>query len=134
MSARDFRELLTWQKSVDLIVEVYKLTKAFPAEERSGITDQLRRAAVSVASNIAEGNGRGSRKDNVKFLSYSRGSLHEIVSLIYVSKRLDLVPPDETTRLLALSDEVGRMLGGLRRSLIRDKRREPEKQAPVPGP
>jgi four helix bundle protein len=84
---------------------------------------------VSVTSNIAEGNGRASRKDNANFLSTSRGSLHEAMSLIYVSERLDFIPPGQATHVLEMSEEVGRMLGGLRRSML--AKVEAQRKAPT---
>jgi four helix bundle protein len=117
MSVLSFQDLTVWQRAVDLAVDVYHLTKRFPAEERFGMTSQLRKAAVSISSNIAEGNGRATTKDYVNFLSTARGSLFETKSLLVVSGRLDFAGAADVDRLLRSSDEVGRMLSGLRSSL-----------------
>ena len=117
MPIRDFEDLIAWQKSVDLITAVYRLTRQFPAEERYGLTSQLRKAAVSVASNIAEGNGRGTTKDYIHFLHTSRGSLYETRSLLIVSDRLQLASISRTDPVFLLADEVGRTLSGLHTSL-----------------
>jgi four helix bundle protein len=86
---RDFRKLLAWQRADDLTVLVYRATEDFPSEEKFGLTSQLRRAAVSVAANIAEGSGRHSLKDFRRFLYQARGSLSEVQYYLHLSKRLD---------------------------------------------
>ena len=96
---RDFRDLIVWQRSVDFIVEVYQLTRRFPVDERYGITSQLRRAAVSVSSNIAEGSGRTSLPDRRNFLGFSRGSMKESESLLLVSQRLGFVSVQLTSQV-----------------------------------
>lgn len=118
MANRGFRELPVWQKSVDLAAEVYALTATFPHEERYGITGQVRRSAVSVSSNIAEGSGRATTPALINFLSYSRGSAKETESLLLVSQRLGLLTPARVERAILLTDEVSRMLSGFRRSLL----------------
>ena len=119
MTVRDFEDLIVWQKSVDLAADVYALTQDFPRDERFGMTKQLREAAVSVSSNIAEGNGRWTTKDYVHFLINSRGSLYEVRSLLLVSKRLGFTTDGGVVDLTALIEEIGRMLAGLRASLLR---------------
>ena len=116
---QDFEDLLVWQKAVDLAANVYDLTARFPASERFGLTSQLRRAAVSVSSNIAEGNGRATTNDYLNFLSHSRGSTFETRSLLRVSTRVDLVRRAEVEPFYELTNEIGRMLSGLRTSLKR---------------
>ena len=117
MVVRDFQDLVVWQKSVDLIVDLCSATRSFPSEERFGITAQLRRAAISIASNIAEGNGRGTTKDYIRFLSISRGSIYEVRSLLIVCQRLDFLALDSGTHFAGRTNEIGRMLSGLRASL-----------------
>ena len=109
MQVRDFEDLIVWQKSVDLAVGVYALTKLFPKEERFQMTSQLRKAAVSVSSNIAEGNGRWSTKDYIHFLINARGSLFEVRSLLVVSRRFGYATEETLSDLNSLCDEIGRM-------------------------
>jgi four helix bundle protein len=119
--SKGFRDLPVWERAVDLADEVYALSRSFPQAERFGITSQLRRAAVSVSSNIAEGSGRGTTPDLGRFLSYSRGSVKETESLILVSERLRFASAADVRRTLDLTDELSRMLVGFRRSLSRRK-------------
>src|SRR4051812_43855003 len=118
-SNRGFRDLPVWQRAVDLAEEVYGLSSRFPSDERFGITSQMRSAAVSVSSNIAEGSGRGTTPDLRRFLTYSRGSVKETESLVLVSTRLRFASDLEVARVLSLADEVSRMLFGFRASLAR---------------
>ena len=113
----DFRDLIVWQRATDFVVEVYRLTQAFPTDERFGLISQLRRSAVSVSSNIAEGSGRTTLKDRRHFYGVSRGSLKEAESLIYVSQKLGFVTDAACTKALALANETGRMLTTLRQNL-----------------
>ena len=122
MRIRDFRDLEVWQKAVDLSAEVYTLTRRFPVEERFGLTAQPRDAAVSVSSNIAEGNGRGSRKDYARILMNAKGSLNEVYSLLAVAQRLEIITAREAAPIEALVEAIGRMLMALRSSLIRPMR------------
>jgi four helix bundle protein len=123
MLVRGFQDLIVWQKAVDFAAEVYRLSQDFPEQERFGMTSQIRSAAVSVSSNIAEGNGRGTTKDYINFLSYSRGSLYEVRSILEVSNRLGFVAAAGLSRAVEMSDEIGRMLTGLRASLARKAKR-----------
>jgi four helix bundle protein len=112
-----FRNLAVWQRSVQLTPEIYKLTSAFPDSERFGLTNQLCRASVSVASNIAEGYGRSTRGEYVQFLGHARGSNSEVETQIVIAKALgfgssELLHSAETT-----CSEVGKMLGALMKSL-----------------
>jgi len=106
-----FKQLLVWQKAMELVRLVYQVSKAFPAEERYALTDQLRRAVASVPANIAEGNGRASNKDYAHFLSISRGSLYETLTHLQVAQDLGYV--NELPEIDALADNVGRMLTSL---------------------
>ena len=116
---RDFRKLLAWQRADDLTVLVYRATEDFPSEEKFGLTSQLRRAAVSVAANIAEGSGRHSLKDFRRFLYLARGSLSEVQYYLHLSKRLDYLLKKDQQEAKALCDETGKILQGLINSLTR---------------
>ncbi len=116
---RDFRKLLAWQKADDLTVMIYHATEHFPSEEKFGLTSQLRRAAVSVAANIAEGSGRHSLKDFRRFLYLARGSLSEVQYYLHLSKRLGYLPENRQQATSALCAETGKTLQGLINSLTR---------------
>ena len=116
-AVNSFRDLLVWQRAMELVVDCYQLSKLFPDTERFGLTNQLRRSAVSVPSNIAEGHGRGSSKAFLSFLWIANGSLSELDTQIQLAVRLGFVSEQDAARSLQLAHEVGRMLTGLRRSL-----------------
>jgi len=113
---RSYRDLRVWQQAVDLAEATYRATEHFPADERYGLVTQLRRAAVSVASNIAEGHAR-SLGDYLRYLVVSSGSLTEMETQFVLSERLGFLPPEQVESLLQACDQIGRMLGGLRKSL-----------------
>ena len=117
MSVQHYGQLVVWQKAMDLAVQTYELTRSFPSEERYGMISQLRRAAASVAANIAEGQGRHHIKEFLNHLSMARGSLMEVETFLLLSERVGYVSSEKTKPLLSLSDEVSRMLSGLRNSL-----------------
>ena len=117
MSVQHFRELIAWQKAMDLVVEVYRLTESFPKSEVFSLTNQLRRAAVSIPCNIAEGQGRSTTKDFVHFLHISKGSLQEVETQIELGLRLKYVSDAECQNVASRTAEVGRILNGLIRSL-----------------
>ena len=108
-----FKNLIVWQKAMELVREVYRLSKNFPPDERYALTDQLRRAVVSIPSNIAEGNGRTSNKDYAHFLAIARGSLFETLTQIQVAEDLGYIGEHEELNNLAA--DVGRMLTSLLR-------------------
>jgi len=114
---KSYRDLLVWQKAMALTVETYRFSSGFPRSEVYGLTSQVRRAAVSMPSNIAEGYGRGSRKEYVQFLCISQGSLKELETQVILAQRLNYGSKTMGEGLLELSEEVGRMLGALIRSL-----------------
>ncbi|HZH40812.1 MAG TPA: four helix bundle protein [Gemmatimonadales bacterium] len=114
-----YRDLLVWQRGIDLVESVYKATKSFPRHEMYGLTAQLRRAAVSVPSNIAEGHGRRHLGDYLHHLSMANGSLFELETQLLVAQRLTYLPASDAVALSVLSGEVGRMLAGLARALRR---------------
>ena len=117
MAAKNYSDLIAWQKAMDLVELIYKATAQFPKEEVYGLTNQLRRAAVSVPSNIAEGQGRGSANDFRRFLAISYGSLREVETQILISKRLHFLTDAQTERVMSLAGEVGRLINGLSNSL-----------------
>jgi four helix bundle protein len=110
---RSYRELIAWQKAMKFVIQVYEVTQRFPSEERYGLTNQLRRASVSVPSNIAEGQARFSQKEFHHFLSEARGSLVEIETQFLIARDLKYLQPSKADVLLAAADELGRVLNGL---------------------
>lgn len=106
-----------WQKGIDLVVLAYRASAAFPKSETYGLTSQIRRAATSIPANIAEGYGRGTRKEYVQFLMVAQGSLKELETHFIVSEKLAYLTSAQTERLLSQTDELGRMLGALIRKL-----------------
>ncbi len=123
------RDLLVWRRAMDLVLATYRLTKGFPADERYSLVQQLRRAAVSVPSNIAEGHGRTHLGDYLRHLSIARGSVMELETQVLIAGRLGYVSKPEEDRLLVLAAQVGRMLSGLLRVL---KKRYRSPQQPTP--
>ncbi|HWE04879.1 MAG TPA: four helix bundle protein [Tepidisphaeraceae bacterium] len=117
MAVQQFRELVAWQKAMDLVAEVYRLTKVFPREEIYGLTNPVRRAAVAVPSNIAEGQGRGPGSSFANFLRIAYGSLQEVQTQILIAERLQYIDSEQVRLPMELSDEVGRIIKDLLRSL-----------------
>jgi four helix bundle protein len=111
--AKAFRDLIVWQKAMDLTVEVYRLTERFPKSEVYGLTSQLRRCSVSIASNIAEGSGRGTRKDFASFAGIARGSNYELETQLLLAQRLGYVAEVDSEAARSLSTDVGKMLRDL---------------------
>lgn len=111
--AQGFKSLLAWQRAMELVAEVYKLTKNFPPAELYGLTSQARRAAVSIPSNVAEGYGRRGRGDYVRFLDIARGSTNELETQLILACQLDLVTHKQAQPALDLVSEVQRILAGL---------------------
>ncbi len=114
---KTFRDLRVWQKAHKLVLEIYKITKTFPKEERYSLATQLRRSAASIPSNIAEGFKRKSRKEYARFLNISDGSLEETKYHIILAKDLGYIEEDNFNRLMEICDEVGRMLYGFYKKL-----------------
>ena len=108
-----FKELDVWKRSVAFTTELYKLTARFPETERFGLTSQIRRAAMSVPANIAEGWGRGSTREYVQFLTIARGSLMELETHLIVGCNLTFLTPDELRVASKAIEEIGKMLNGL---------------------
>jgi len=117
MPLQTYKELKVWRKAIDLVEQVYLLTKGFPQEERFSLVSQMRRAAVSVPANIAEGYGRTHRGDYLRHLSVSRGSLLELETHLVIAARLGFVAEEHVTGLEQNVQEVDRMLYGLIESL-----------------
>lgn len=117
MAVKDFRDLLIWQKSMSMARAVYVLSIDFPQHEVYGLTSQIRRSAVSIASNIAEGHGRESPKEFARFLRIARGSLAEFQTQLYLSNDLGYCNANDFNNLITMSEEIGRMLRGLQNTL-----------------
>jgi four helix bundle protein len=112
-----YRDLIAWQKGMQLVLHIYETTRSFPRDELYGLTNQLRRAAVSVPSNIAEGQARFSSKEFCHFLSHARGSLVEIETQVMIAHSLRYIPEKNSQELLKQAAELGRILNGLIGSL-----------------
>lgn len=119
MKVRNYQELIVWQKAMDLVELIYAHSKSFPREEVYGLTSQLRRAAVSIPSNIAEGQGRRTTADFVRHLSISYGSLLELETQTLIATRLKYFRAGGDQNILKMAGEVGRLLNGLMSSLAR---------------
>lgn len=114
-----FQNLDVYRVGIDFAVAVYEATKLFPSEERFGLTSQLRRASVSIPSNIAEGWGRGRGADNVRFVRIARGSSHESLALLQICDRLELLQALESRELFDLQRRVGQLIQAYLTSLER---------------
>ncbi|MDQ2867674.1 MAG: four helix bundle protein [Verrucomicrobiota bacterium] len=114
----NFEKLEVWRKAIDFADLIYGKTRDFPAEERFGLTHQLRRAAVSISSNIAEGSSRSSKPDFARFIEIACGSLFEVVAQITVVQRQEFVKEAAFRQIYDAAEELSRMLSGLRRSLL----------------
>ncbi|MEO8088259.1 MAG: four helix bundle protein [Bacteroidota bacterium] len=114
---RPHRKLIAWQESIELVKRIYIITSTFPETEKFGIISQLRRAAVSVPCNIAEGAGRNTKKEFRHFLYISSGSASEVDTLLFISKELGYLKEPEFNKLESLNDKVSALLNGLIRSV-----------------
>jgi len=119
---RTFRDLLVWQKAMILVTDVYRASSEFPKSEQYGLTSQLRRCAVSIPSNIAEGFGRDSTNDYLRFLSIANGSLYESQTQLEIARNLDFLSEQQFTQLLEQAREIERMLSSLIRRLREGQR------------
>lgn len=120
--AQDFHELTVWQRSVELTVCIYTLTKSFPRDEMYGLTSQMRRASVSVASNIAEGRGRLSPAEFRQFLGLAQGSVFELKTQLEVARRVEMAGREALNQALSLSEEVSKMLASFIQKLHNETR------------
>ena len=109
----DTDRLIVWQRSHELVLMIYQITKVFPQEELYGLTSQIRRAAVSIPSNIVEGRARGFSKEYKRFLLMARGSLEEVKYQLLLAMDLQYIEDEKYKEILNIADEVGRLLSGL---------------------
>jgi four helix bundle protein len=117
MSKASYRDLVAWQKGIDLCELIYRASATFPREELYGLTSQIRRAVISVPSNIAEGAGRITNGEFLQAISYARGSLLEIETQLIIAERLNYLGTEDRDALLGATTQVGRLINGLMRSL-----------------
>jgi four helix bundle protein len=117
MRVKKYQELIAWQKAIAVVTEIYSITSAFPQNEIYGLTSQLRRAAVSVPSNIAEGQGRATPGEFIQFLCHARGSLYEVETQVVIARNLRYVTLEQQESVLGALSELGRILNGLIASL-----------------
>ena len=115
--ANSYKDLRVWKQSVDLALEIYRYTQNFPKNELYGLTSQLRRAAVSVPSNIAEGKGRSSDKELILFLHHSRGSLLELETQVFIASELAYIEESQAKHLLSQVEDLAKALNALINSL-----------------
>jgi four helix bundle protein len=115
--SNSFRDLIVWQKSIDLVTGIYRLSHSFPDFERYGLASQMQRAAVSIAANIAEGQGRNSKPQFITFLSHARGSSFELQTHLVIAHRLGYLSPDQFKAASGNAEEVVRLLTALMRSM-----------------
>jgi four helix bundle protein len=114
---KTFRELIVWQKSMDYVTEIYKISKSFPVEENFGLTSQMRRCSISIPSNISEGYGRDGLNDYIRFLNIAISSLFELQTQIEIAFNLKYIKKKEFDILFSSSREIERMLSSFIRSL-----------------
>jgi len=117
----DFKSLMVWQKSVSLVTEIYLLTENYPKNEVFGLTSQIRRASVSIPSNISEGHSRRSSSDYIQFLKIARGSLAELETQILISKNLNFISENQYVEFETKSIEIAKMLNSLITSIQKTK-------------
>jgi four helix bundle protein len=127
---KSFRDLIAWQKAMTLAEGVYAVTAEFPREERFGLISQMRRCAVSVASNIAEGHGRLTKKEWQHFLAQARGSAYELQTQVDLATRLAFAGPSSLSGLQNSAEEVGRIINGLLASTRSISARKPTDESP----
>ena len=118
MKQFSFEKLVVWQKSKDLSIHIYKITSSFPNEEKFGLVSQLRRCAVSIASNLAEGSGRHSNKDKARFSEIAFGSLLELLNQLIISYELKFLSEENYNTLRIQIEEISRMINALRKSQL----------------
>jgi four helix bundle protein len=113
----NFEKLEVWRKAIEFADQVYALTRSFPENERFGLTNQMRRAAVSISSNIAEGSSRASKSDFARFIQIAGGSIFEVVSQATIARRQKFLSEEAFQHLYAVAEEQSKMLSGLKKSL-----------------
>ncbi len=114
---RGYKKYLVWQDSIKLTSEIYQLTRSFPDEEKFGLTNQIRRATISIASNIAEGASRSSEKDFSRFLEIAQGSSFEVDTQLLISKNLNLIEESDYKQLSEKLNSIAKQLAGLKKKL-----------------
>ncbi len=119
---RPHHNLEAWNKAIELVIDIYKDTERFPKEERYGLTGQIRRAAVSIPANLAEGAGRHSKKEFAHFLSNSQGSASELETELVIAHRLGYLDQTSFAKLIAQLERIGRLITGLRRHVTSESR------------
>ena len=124
MQVNGYKDLKVWQKSMDMVVDIYAITKKFPEDEKYGLKSQMRRAAVSIPSNIAEGRAKRSTKDFMRFLNIAYGSNAELETQLIIAHRLDYIQAALLDRLILQTSEIARMLNGMINAL--EKKLTPE--------
>ena len=117
MAVHNFKELIVWKKSIDLAVEVYRYASLLPSDERFGLMSQMKRASVSIASNIAEGSGRNSDKEFIYFLGIAKGSAYELLTQLIIADELGLFGSDGVGALVKKVEEVQKMIHGFQEKL-----------------
>lgn len=117
MQVRDYKDLVVWQKSMTLVKHIYQITQLFPNEERFGLTSQMRRASVSIPSNIAEGQARSSTGEFLQFISYATGSAAELETQLILSVELNYCIQEQINHISKLIIEIRKMLNALRKQL-----------------
>ena len=132
VQVKSYQDLIVWQKAISLVTEIYTLTAQFPGHEIYGLSSQLRRASVSIPSNIAEGHGRATRGEFNQFLGHARGSLCEVQTQIFIAHKLGYITGKQEQAVIALTDELGRILNGLITSIVRKKLKPPVSLTPSP--
>ena len=120
MKPCDYKQLKVWQKAMELVERVYDLVNYLPKEETYALSDQIRRSAISIPSNIAEGRGRNSEKEFAQFLSISRGSLYELITQLEICQRVGYLKEEQVNKANELADDVGKMLYALSKQMIED--------------
>ncbi|MEW6102436.1 MAG: four helix bundle protein [bacterium] len=123
---KNYKELEVWKKAINLVIEIYKITKSFPLEERYGLTSQIQKSVVSIPANIAEGWGRSSTKEYIQFLIIARGSLMELDTHLIISQKLNYIQIEILEGIQREIESIGRMLNRLIQSL--------KHQSPIPNP
>ena len=116
-TVRHSRELVAWQRAMDLVEMVYRVTAQFPSSELYGLTNQLPRAAVSIPSNMAEGQGRGMTQEFIRFLRIANGPLQEVETQVLIAQRLSYMDETAVNNIMGLTAETGRIIAGLIRAL-----------------
>jgi four helix bundle protein len=118
-------KLEVWREAIVFADLIYSMTKSFPSDERFGLTNQMRRAAVSVSSNLAEGSSRNSRQDFARFVEIAAGSMFEVISQAEIAKKQGFLPERDFEKIYCHGQKLGRMLSGLRNSLLQSQTRKP---------